>query len=540
MSKPTATRRPSTDFQPRVRQDLLRGIDLIVDAVRPTLGPFPRYVGVERTSRDRAPELLSDAGTLVRRIIQIGDDAADAGAMLIRQAVWQVGERVGDGSATTAVLAQAMLHHACRSVVAGANAMRVRDGIHMAVAPAIDAIQAQAVPVTTQKALAQIARSHCHDAELADMLGEIYSIIGMSGYVDVQASSGRTLEREYVEGAFWRTGWISSVFGGTTMRRAELQDAALMLVDGRIADVVAVAQVIGRVVEAGRTSIGIICNGMSDGVIGMLAHNHEKGNIRCLPIQAPPSSTDRKYFFDDLAVMTGGTVLTGDTEVDMSLFSNDMLGKVRRLWADTLQFGIVAGRGSARALRAHIAVLRKSIALTSDKGEIDALRKRLGRLMGGTAMLSVGARTESEQKLRQAITERSVHFMNSVAESGMVPGGGAAYLNCIDTVNALETDDPDVRAGIASVARALEEPMRAIAVNAGEPPVTTVARALREGPGYGLNVLTGKIEDLRKAGVVDSANVLVQALATAASVASMVLTTDVVVRHREPATAAEP
>ncbi|MCL4506304.1 MAG: chaperonin GroEL [Chloroflexi bacterium] len=540
MRKTIALRRPSTEFQPRVHRDLLRGIDLIVNVVRPTIGPFPRYVGMERVSRDRSPELLSDAGTLARRIIQIGDDASDVGAMLMRQAVWQVGERVGDGTATTAVLAQAMLHHAYRSVAAGANAMRVREGIRQATSAAVGAIQAQATPVTTQKALAQIARSHCHDDELADMLGEIYSIIGMSGYVDVQSSSGRSLEREYVEGAFWRTGWISSAFSGTAMRRAELQDAAIMLVDGRISNVEALARAVGTVMSAGHTAIGIVCNGMSDSVISVLAHNHQKGTFKCLPVKTPASSSERKYFFDDLAVITGGTPLVGDTEADLSLFSADMIGKTRRLWADTLQFGLVAGKGSAKALRAHISVLRKAIGATKDKAEVDALRKRLGRLMGGTAMLSVGARTETEQKLRQEIAERSVHFMNSVTESGMVAGGGAAFLDCIDAVKALLSDDPDVHAGISAVARALEEPMRAIAANAGEPPSATIARARRDGRGHGLNVLTGRVEDMRKAGIVDSANVLENALATAASVATMVLTTDVVVRHRKPITATEP
>ena len=244
--------------------------------------------------------------------------------------------------------------------------------------------------------------------------------------------------------------------------------------------------------------------------------------------------------FDDICVMTGGTVLAADAEADLTLFSVDMLGRARRLWADTLQFGFVAGKGSPKALRAHITTLRKSIPNAKDKSEAEAIRKRLGQLTGGTAMISIGAQTEAEQKLRKDIAERSVHFMNSVSESGMVPGGGAALLDCQEVVQALESDDMDVKAGFSAVARALEEPMRALAANAVLPESATIARARRAGKGHGLNVLTGEIVDMQKTGIVDSANVLVSALATAASVCSMVLTTDVVVRHREPQTSTQP
>lgn len=541
MTKSTIASRPSVEFQPSVYQNLLHGLDLIANAVRPTIGPLPRYVGYEHISRNKTPELLSDAGTLARRIIQLGDEPADVGAMLMRQAIWQVSEKVGDGSATTAVMAQAMVHHAHRMVAAGANAMRVRDGIRLAIVPVIRQLQATAKPVSSQKELTNVARSYCHDGELAQMLGEIYSIIGASGYVEVQASSGRTLEREYVEGAFWRdTGWISSAFGGMTMRRAELQDAALMLIDGRINDIEGLAKAVGNTLGAGHTSIGIICNGMSDAVISVLATNHEKGTFKCLPIKAPASSVERKHMFDDISVMTGGTVLAMDADADMSLFSTDMLGNARRLWADTLQFGFVAGKGSPKALRAHIAMLRKSITRSSDRDEADSLRKRAGRLTGGTALLSVGAYTEAEQKLRKDIATRSVSFMNTVSEAGMVSGGGAALLACQDAVRALKTDDDDIRAGINAVVRALEEPMRALAANAGIPESATIARALREGNRFGLDVLTREIVDMEKAGIIDSANVLVQAVMTAASVASMVLTTDVVIRHRTPETATTP
>ena len=424
-------RRPSVEFQPRVNKDLIRGVDLIANVVRPTLGPRPRYVAYEQIMRNRTPELLSDAGTLARRIIQISDGTADVGAMLMRQAVWQVGDRVGDGSAITAVLTQAILHNAYRCVAASANAMRVRQGIQRAVAAAVESIKAQATPVTTQAELTGIARSYCHYDDLARLLGEVYSIVGAGGYVEVQASNGRKLEREYVEGSFWRnTGWISSAFAGTTMRRSELQDVAVMMVDGRIEDVQALGQALGAVLAAGHKSIVIVCVGMSEAVISVLAHNHVKGVFQCLPVRTPASSVDRKYMFDDMAVMLGGEVLAVGDKADMTLFRPDMVGRARRFWADTNQFGFIAGKGSPKALREHIATLRKSLSKAKDKDEMSALRKRLGRLMGGTAVINVGAPTEAEQKLRQEMAERSVRFMHTVTESGIVAGGGGC-LSCL-------------------------------------------------------------------------------------------------------------
>ena len=534
-------RRPSVEFQPRVNKDLIRGVDLIANVVRPTLGPRPRYVAYEQIMRNRTPELLSDAGTLARRIIQISDGPSDVGAMLMRQAIWQVGDRVGDGSAITAVITQSILHHAYRNVAAGCNAMRVRSGIQRGIAAAVEAIRTQSTPVTTQAELTGIARSYCHYDDLAHLLGEVYSIVGAGGYVEVQASNGRKLEREYVEGSFWRnTGWISSAFAGVTMRRSELQDVAVMLVDGRIEDVQALGKALAGVIGAGHTSIAIVCRGMSEAVISVLAHNHVKGTFKCLPVNTPASNLDRKYLFDDLMVMLGGEVLAVGDNADMTLYKPEMVGHARRFWADTTQFGFIAGKGSPKALREHIATLRRSMSTAKDKEEMNALRKRLGRLMGGTAVINVGAPTEAEQKLRQEMAERSVRFMNTVTESGIVAGGGAAYLACQPALQALQSDDPDVCAGINAVISALEEPMRTIAANAGDTASTVVARARRAGPGCALNACTHEIEDMRAAGIVDSANVAEQVLVTSGSVAAMVLTTDVVVRHRKPDTATEP
>jgi chaperonin GroEL len=529
-------KRPSVVFQPHTSSALLRGMNLMADAVRPTLGPRPRHVAYEKMIRTQAPELLSDAATLVRRIIEISDGPSDLGAMLLRQAVWKVGDGLGDGGATTAVLAQSLAQNAHRMLAAGANAMRLRDGIQMGLKAATAALQEQVVQVQSQADLTRIAKVFCFDDEMAHLLGEIYSIIGTAGFVDVQTSHGRTIEREYVEGAFWRnSGFVSSAFADPkNLREAVLGDAVIMLVDGRINKVEPMVEAVNRILKAGHQTICCACRQMTEDVIAVMAHNHLKGNFKFVGVKTPLMTYDRKAMLDDLAVLTGGTLLASDWDADMSYFTPEMLGKARRVWAQPSQFGIIAGKGSPKALRAHIAMLRRSLANPKNtKEETAALHQRLGRLTGGMAVLMVGAATEPEQKLRQELAERSVRFMRSVAQYGLVPGGGAAYLACQPAVQGLRSDDPDVQSGIDCVTRALEAPMRAIAQNAGLGDSPVVAHSRAAGAGYGLNALTGEIVYMREAGILDSAEVTEQALLTAASMATMLFTTDVVVRHHE-------
>jgi chaperonin GroEL len=510
-------------------------MNLIADVVRPTLGPRPRHVAYEQAIRTKSPEMLSDAATLVRRIIEISDGPSDLGAMLMRQAIYHVGNRFGDGGATTAVLAQSMAQNAHRVLAAGTNAMRLRDGIQQGVKAATAALNEQVIYVSSQAELTRVAKAFCFDEEMANLLGEIYSVVGSAGFVEVQKSNGRGLQREYIEGAFWRqNNLISPAFASSkNLRQAALQDAVIMLIDGRIHSIDEMAGAVNRVLAEGHRSICCVCRQMADPVISVMAHNHIKGNFKFLPVRTPTLPMDRKDMLDDLAALTGGTILATDWDADMTQFTPDMLGNVRRVWAENNMFGVVGGKGSPKALRAHIATLRRRLANCKDKEEVETLRKRLGRLMGGTGVLLVGAATETEQKLRQDLAERSVRFMHGVAQSGLVPGGGAAFLVCQPAVKALRVDDPDVQAGIDCVARALEEPMRAIAKNAGLDDAPIIAHAREAGPGYGLNALTGEIVHMQCAGILDNAEVMDQALHTAGSVATMLFTTDVIIRHKE-------
>ena len=527
-------KRPAVILQPHAGRHLLRGLDVIANALRPTLGPLARSVAFQSTP-NRAPEVLREGAAIARRIDTIGDGPADAGAMLLRSALREMTQRVGDGAVTAAVLAQALARRAHRLIAAGAHPMLLQRGIRLAVDAVAAALRAQSFAVAGKVDLTRAAQSFCGDNELARILGEVYSVVGSEGDVDIQAANGRVVERSYVEGACWRTsGWLSSAFAEPGARHAILEDAAVVLIDGWVMKTDGLGRIIDQALGMGYRSICVVCLGMSEVNRGILAHNHNKGNYRFLPIQTPYHSTDREYMLEDIAVLTGAQVLGGSFEPILDGFTPDMIGAARRVWAEASQCGLVGGLGDPKALRAHISRLRKRLALTSDKQEQGRLRKRLGRLMGGTAVVQVGAPTETERKVRQAMADRCARYLRSVAGGGMAPGGGAAYLACQRALSSLASEDDDVAAGIDCVRRALEEPMRAIAGNAGVDPTATVLRARACGDGFGLDARTGQIVEMRRHGILDSAEVLEQALRTAASVSSMLLSTDVIVRRRKP------
>ncbi len=541
--------RPSITFQPRSGKYLLHGVSALAELIRPTIGPTFRMVASEQVAgRNRPPELLSDGATLARRMIQLSNDPADVGAMLLRQAVWQVGERAGDGTATTAVLAHAIIKEAYKRVAAGANAMRIRVGIERAMDVAVHSLRDQSTPVSARRDLTRIADSLCHDEELARYLGEAFNIIGADGFVEVQTSRGRKIEREYVEGACWRSsvGYVSRNFAeNTTTPRITMQDASVVLIDGKLNDVDVAGRIFTRLLQAGHKNIFLVCREISETVLSVMTVNHHKGNLKFLPVKMPVMESDKLAMFEDIAALTGATVFyLGETK-DVSLFTPDMAGRVRRAWADATQFGLIGGRGNPRALREHIKTLRASMTQAKDKDKTEeqrmtAVRQRIARLMGGICVLSIGAPTEAEQKARQQIAERCVRAMYAIVRGGIVPGGGAAFLTCQNAVRKLAFDEPDVQAGVDCVARALESLMRAIARNAGHHPSTIVARARLAGQGFGLDALSGQIVNMREAGIVDSAEVLEQVLRAAGSVAATTVTTDVVYRHKKPQEAVQP
>lgn len=534
--------RPFVVFQPQVHRSLLEGIDLLAEALRPTLGPLPRTVAIAPILLRNPPEILDNGSAIARRIIALPDSTADVGAMLLRHAIARVHNEVGDGTATTAVLFQRIVHEGMRYIAANAcNAMRLRHGLERSADIASRALREGALPLVGRDRLVQVALSLCHDPELASLLGEVFDIAGAEGAVLVEQGSGRRLEREYVEGAYWDgSGWYSALMETDAIHhRAVLDDVALLISDCSIQDPGELLPVMELVVRAGIPNLVLLAAGLSESVIGLLLRNREARIIGTLAARAPMTGTFDREALEDMAVSTGGRVIYEAAGEGLSCVRLADLGRARRAWATDKLFGLVGGKGDPRQMRDRMAALRAQKAKhVGDRAE--QVRRRLARLIGGTAILRTGGITETELKARKAMAEQAVFALRATIESGIVPGGGTALLDCQRVLVSMSVADDDEDVARRIIGRALEEPLRVIAANAGCSPQTVVARVRAAPRGYGFDASQGQIVDMLRSGIVDSAPVLECALRAAVSGATMALTTDVVVHRKKPPESIEP
>ena len=521
-------------FAPYSRRALQRGANKLAALIRPTLGPLPRLVALERTSRSYAPELLDDGATIARRFLELPDADESTGAMLLRHAMWRVHEKVADGTATTAVLFQVILREANRYVAAGFNAMRLRAGLEQALVEVRKTLQQMARPLEGEDAIARVALSLCHDPELARYLGEAYDIVGPDGYVQIESSNTRGVDREYVEGVYWDTDWFTPYFVTDPTRQiVELDEPAVLISDLEIKKPEQILPVMEKVVRAGIKALAIIASAVSDEVLGLLVANHRAGVLKALAVRTPSYGMDRKGILADIAVLTGGrTLLEGAGEaVDRAQLED--LGRARRAWATARYFGLVGGRGDPIALRQRIASVRAELENLDDERDIEPVKKRLSKLMGGIATVRVGAATEAEMNARKELAERVATSLRTALKEGVVAGGGAALLACQKALTDLNLDGEE-RYGALILHRALEEPMRTIVANAGYDPAPILAQVQESPPGWGFDVRTGQVVDMFQAGIVDPYLTLATALESAVSGAAAAFTIDVVVRREKP------
>ena len=508
----------------------MRGVDLLARALRPTLGPNPRLVAMQGMRNDTPPFLYDNAAKIAYEVKSLADPDTDVGAMLLRHAVWRVHEQVGDGTATTAVLLQSLLRAALPYLESGGNAVRLRQGLERATELAIGALRRMAVPIEGRETITRVANALCPDQDLAQMLAEILEIVGTDGYVQVELGQGRELYREYVEGAFWKGGWVSPVF--TTdqeRRRASLVNPAVLLTDHALRDPSDLLPVLETAHAAGLSTLFIVCRYVADPVLGLLAVNRQSKTLDSLVVLAPGFGSDEAANLEDLSALSGARVIWQASGESLGRIATEDLGRAREAWATSEYFGIVGGRGDSHALRAHIASVRAALRGEGDHPKRDALRRRLGRLIGGVAKLRIGAPTASELEYRRSLAERTVLVLRQAMSGGALPGAGSALLACQSAVAAAKTYDQDEAMAFKVLHRALEEPLRTIASNAGLEPSTVVEQTRGTKPGWGLDARTGRVIDLLSAGIVDPLPVVEAALRAAVSGASMVLTTDAVV-----------
>lgn len=540
-------RKPTVVVQPRTYRHLQRGINMLAETVRPTLGPFPRLVMMEGLRRYDRPEILDNAATIARRIVAIEPRGQDVGAMLLRQALWKMHVEAGDGGATMAVMYQSLLNGGIRAITqSGANAMLLRGGLERGVSAVLAALDQQAQPLRGQQAIAAMARGMCHagrDDELADLLGEIFDIVGEDGLIVVEKWQKSGLEREYIEGTYWHlSGWWSRwLVKEPGAKRTVFEDTALLISDLKLTHPNQLIPVLEQCIESGVKKLVIVAAEVSDSVVGLLVKNNQAKTIETLAVRTPRvGEMARVATMEDIALLTGGRPFYSGGNGSFEDFVVADLGHARRAWATESLFGVYGGKGDARQLRQHVAHLRGQLRLAELESAQKELQTRIGRASGGTAILRIGGGTESHIENRKAVAQRAVTSLRKAVQSGVAPGGGAALLAARTALAGLPVKHDEDQIAYRLLARALEEPMRTIARNAGALPDLILEKVKECPPGHGFDARTQQLVDMRAAGIQDALAVLKQALAVAVSGAAMTLTTDVIVHHKQPKESLEP
>ncbi len=521
------------------RIGMLRGFGAMARLVAVTLGPIGGKIANAREPSGE-PELLSDAATIVRRIIQLPERCEDAGAMMMRHIVWNMRQEMGDGSAVTAVLANSIAQEMHHMITAGANAMMLRRGIEKAVGAALEALDEISVPLEGEERIAAVATAASGDAEIGRLLGEIYDVLGAHANIVIEPYVATFHDRAYHEGARFKGGYLSTyLLTDTTRHLAILDDPYIVCADIDFDSLEHVRNILEQVLKAGGKSVFILCKFMSDKGIGLLSANNERGTIRSCAAKIQPVGDLRQGTLENIALLTGAKPLTYKSGVDPDDISLADMGRCERVIVAKDYFMIVGGKGDKAAIRERVQSLRERLRNSMDAEERETLRELLKHFSAGVAELRIGALTSQERKALTETAEEAMKTVSAAMEGGIVPGGGAAYLACIPAVEAVEAKG-DEAIGVKIVARALEEPMRQIAINVGVHPPLAIAEARKAGVGYGLDARTKKIVHMIDAGIADPTVVVKRALQQAASGAIMLLTTNALVLHRKPKESFEP
>jgi chaperonin GroEL len=525
-------RRSGVLFQPAVGRVLQRGAATMVAAVRPTLGPRPRYTAIQRATSG-GPEILDQAGIIGRRIIALRDPDENVGAMLVRHLMWRMTDQVGDGAATAALLFQAVYEAGRTYIAAGGNAMVLRHHLDAAAKVVLSQLDGMVRPVEGREALTSLAQAVCFDAPLAEVLGEIFDIIGEYGVLDIRTGRSRDLEREYVEGMYWDGALLSRELATDAARlRGELEDAHVLVSNLEITGAADLAEFLSRCAVSGIKTLFIAARNVSSEAMSILVVNNNAGSIKVVAARSPLAGLTARDDLEDMGVLTGAKVFCQDAGDSIRAVRPEDLGRARRAWVDKDYLGVSGGGGDPRALRSHLASLRHAYAASQRDSEArQNLRRRIGKLLGGSATLWIGAATEAEMEPRKALAERTAESLRAALIEGVLPGGGAAFLACREALTrcASAAEAADERAAYRILARALEAPARAIIANAGADLAAAMSGIDGAPPGHGYDVESGRVVDMASAGIVDVAAVSRLALTSAVSAAVMALTTGAIV-----------
>ncbi|HTP11275.1 MAG TPA: chaperonin GroEL [Anaerolineae bacterium] len=511
---------------------LKRGVDVLANAVATTLGPKGRNVALDK--KFGAPTVTHD-GVTVAKEIELKDPYENMGAQLLKEAATKTNDVAGDGTTTATVLAQAIVHEGLKNVTAGANPMQIKRGLEMATDAVVNAIKKMATPVEDKHEIANVASISAADEEIGDLIAEVMDKVGKDGVVTVEESKGREFETEYVEGMQFDRGYISAYFvTNPEAMEAVIEEPYILIHDKKISAATDIVPLMEKLLQRSKRELVIIAEDVDGEALATLVLNKLRGMFNILAVKAPGFGDRRKAMLQDIAILTGGTVITEELGRKLESVTLDDLGHAAKVVSDKDNTTIVEGKGQLKEIKGRIEQIKAEIENTTSDYDKEKLQERLAKLSGGVAIIRVGAATETELKEKKHRVEDALSATRAAVEEGIVPGGGVALVNSIDSLKRVKSDDEDVQTGINIMRRALEEPMRRIAANAGQDGaviIDTVRRLSKEkdNRNIGYNVLSTEFEDMVKSGIIDPAKVTRSAVENAASIAAMILTTDALI-----------
>src|SRR5881296_3730954 len=513
-------------FNEDARRSLERGVNILADAVKVTLGPKGRYVVLDK--KFGAPTITNDGVTIAREI-EVEDVFENQGAQLVREVATATNDVAGDGTTTATVLAQAIVREGLKNVAAGANPMALKRGIEKAVDSVVENLKSQLKEISGKEDIARVATISAREREIGDVIADAIEKVGKDGVVNVEEGQTFGLELEFTEGMQFDKGYLSPYMITDAERmEAVLDEPYVLIANQKIGAVKDLLPVLEQVIQAGRPLL-IVAEDVEGESLATIVVNKLRGTFSAVAVKAPGFGDRRKRMLEDIAVLTGGEVITEEMGLKLENTKLSQLGRARKIVVTKDTTTIIDGAGDSDAIKARIKQLKAEIENTDSDFDREKLQERLAKLAGGVAVVKVGAATETEMKEKKHRVEDALQATRAALEEGIVPGGGVALLNAQEALNLDGYEEADERTGARIVVRALEEPLRQLAYNAGLEGSVVVDKVRRAAKGQGLNVDTNEVEDLVKAGIIDPTMVTRSALQNAASIAKNILMTEAIV-----------
>ncbi|MEJ5240874.1 MAG: chaperonin GroEL [Anaerolineales bacterium] len=522
-------------FTEDARRKLKNGMNILANAVAATLGPKGRNVAIDR--KFGAPTITHD-GVSVAKEIELEDPFENMGAQLLKEAATKTNDIAGDGTTTSTVLAHAIVNEGLKAIEAGYNPMLIKRGIELATEAVVAELRKMAVKIETKEEIGHVATNSAADKEIGDLIAEVMDKVGKDGVITVEESKSLQFETEYVEGMQFDRGYISPYFiTDPEHMEAVINDPYILIYDKKISAAADIVPILEKLVQTGKRDLVIIAEDVDGEALATLVLNKLRGMLNVLAVKAPGFGDRRKAMLLDIAILTGGTVISEETGRKLETATLADLGRADKVVADKENTTIVGGKGDPARIQARIKEIRAEIEKSTSDYDREKLQERLAKLAGGVAIIRVGAATETELKEKKHRVEDALSAARAAVEEGIVPGGEISLINAARALDNLKIEDngiEEIRVGVSIVRKALEAPLRKLAANAGQDGSVIIDTVRREAerqknPNIGYNVITGEYVDMIKAGIIDPVKVVRGALENAASIAGMILTTDVLI-----------